>query len=189
MVHEIVVDFDQPFGEEFDHSGSIMTWQTEGECAGVEFPPDYSTLVSIGCCKIVPQAWVRNRSVRLPANLVEADDASCGGMLHVFGNVAVHVVINMMVITGCTAVTVGVEDSFVLRVSNGDSKGGSLLWGCWGFENHWQEVWSRPINDVLLVPQMLGQLLACSGDRLPVRWARVVTERQSRAYRERLVGD
>jgi hypothetical protein len=49
--------------------------------------------------ELIPGDWVRDATVRVADDFVEANDAGRGGALHEFGDVTVHVVINMVVIS------------------------------------------------------------------------------------------
>ena len=139
--------------------------------------------------EFVPGDWVRDAAIRVAYDLVEADDAGRSGSLHQFRDVAVHVIIDMMVVTWGETLAVGVENTRVEGVRNSNGKGGAFGRGGRFGKLGRGKIWTGAVNDIIVVPEVLGELLAGASHRLPGRWAGVVPEGETRIHDERAIRD
>ncbi len=88
-----------------------------------------------------PGDWVWDSAVRVSHDVVEANNTGGCGSWHEFGDITVHVVVNMVVVVGCQSTPrFSIEDSAVLRIGYRDCEFGAFGWGCWGCECERREV-------------------------------------------------
>ena len=66
-----------------------------------------------------------------------------------------------------------VEDTGVERIAERDGKVGAFGAGSWGLKFDGGKVFASTIDDVVGMPEVLGKLLASSGDRFPVERVRM----------------
>ena len=95
----------------------------------------------------------------------------------------------MVIITGGEAVSGGVEHTGVEGIGDGDGESGTFGCSGWGFEFDGRQVRTGTVDDIGLVSEMLGKLLARASDRFPVRRTGVIPEGKARVHDERVVGD
>ena len=84
--------------------------------------------------ELVPGYWVRDAAVWVSDDFIEADNARRCRTFHELRYVAIHVVVNMVVVSWGDAISSRVENSGIERVSDGNSEIGAFGRGGGGFE-------------------------------------------------------
>jgi hypothetical protein len=102
-----------PFFKHFLKGNSFVGWEGVGECSCVELPTYDSSCVTVRRPKFFPRDWVGVSAVRVPEYFVQADYACGCCSVHQFGDVPVHVVVNMMIVPRGNAVSLFVENSSI----------------------------------------------------------------------------
>ena len=142
---------------------SFVGWECVGKCSGIELPAYSSSFVAVRRPEFSPRDWVWVSAVRVPEDFVHAYNACGGSSVHQFGDVPVHVVVNMMVIPWGNAVSVFIKNSSIFRVGDCGCKLRSFSFGCWGRERYMGHVFRCSFNNIgFSMPQFLSQLLACA---------------------------
>ena len=168
---------------------AFVGWEGECEVAGVEFPPDNSPQMAVHCFEFVPRDWVWNSPIRVAQNIIQCNNTCGCCKWHEIGDVAVHIVVDMVIVSWCTATTIGIHHALIYVVRDCHRKRSTFAIGCWWCKlKRWEILLCFFENSLGLVkPVVLRQLLSCSSYRLPIGRTCVVAKGKSSIHDQSVV--
>lgn len=144
-----------PIEEGSCYGCSFIVGQGKCEVTGVNFPPNHSTDMGVGQLKLVPRDRIRNSSVGVAHDFVKRNDAGCCCPWKQFCCVCMQIIIHVVVVSGCTSVSFGVEYSGIQRVGNSPYECLAFGCGCWWCKDKRREELLSSGYDIRFVPQVL----------------------------------